>query len=96
MIKKLTSSFSIQFNRNNSKKLTAQEEYWLNRILRDHAWQIFVVTVLFLVLMIIAVVYDNKQGQTVKQVKEVNIININNVNTKSESWKIEVTVVPGR
>ena len=40
------------------RKLSAQEEYWLDRILRNHSTQIFVVIVLFFILILSSVVYS--------------------------------------
>lgn len=53
-------NFSASSNSNNRRqggnKLTPQDEYWLDRILRNHSTQIFIVVVLFISLIIAIVV----------------------------------------
>lgn len=73
-------NFSFNFNSNltiNGKKvlskklddnqdLTPQQEYWLNRILRDYAGMIFFVVVLFFALMFAVVLIANNTNQNTK------------------------------
>lgn len=57
-------NFNYSFSTSNrdknipKRKLSAQEEYWLDRILRNHSTQIFVVVVLFFALIISTIVYS--------------------------------------
>ena len=56
--------------------MTAQQEYWLNRILRDHSKQIFIVLVLFLLMNIVAVgamMYFGYTGENAKTEKNVGV-----------------------
>lgn len=90
----MSANFNVSWSAswNNKKKgegkrgLTAQEEYWLNRILRGHAKQIFVVIVLFLVLMIVAtwVAVKEDNSQTVRRNSGVNITTEVGKNIKTE------------
>lgn len=67
---------------NNKKKgeekrgLTAQEEYWLNRILRDHAKQIYVIVTLFLLIIAGAIVVAIKNGGQTSEGGSYSIIEI--------------------
>lgn len=80
------SNFSFQTktslnNQTRERGLTAQEEYWLNRILRDHGWQIFVVTVLMIIMIITAIVVSPKEENNRGGIEIKNggmTININN------------------
>lgn len=71
-------NFSFNFNSNlslNGKKvfsntvnenqdLTAQQEYWLNKILRDYGGKIFILTLLFIALMFAIVFAAFNANQT--------------------------------
>lgn len=64
-------NFNFSFSSNignkstNKRKLSAQEEYWLDRILRNHSTQIFVVIVLFFALILSSVIYSILNPTTV-------------------------------
>ena len=60
-------SFNISTNWGNEKtdkngRMSPQTEYWLNRILRDHGWQIFIVTVLTLVVTLTTIILAGTGG----------------------------------
>lgn len=58
------------------RQMTAQEEYWLNRILRDHSSQIFIIMALFLVMIIGTIIYAAISGNSGNLSKDINLINI--------------------
>lgn len=59
------------------RELTAQEEYWLNRILRDHSSQIFIIIALFLALLLTTVVYGIRAGNNPGKSTDFSLIQIN-------------------
>lgn len=78
-------SFSFNFNSNVSvngkqlfssksgskKKMSPQEEYWLNRILRDYSGKVFFIVILFFALMFAVVYFASNSPQNSKSV-EIN------------------------
>jgi hypothetical protein len=75
-------SFSSSFGnqnatKNQKRKLTAQDEYWLNRILRDHSGQIFILIFLLLAIIFGTIIYGilNPQNRTISG--EYSLIQIN-------------------
>ena len=72
--KAMLKSFSFNFNTNfsingknrffsqgsNAKDLTPQQEYWLNRILRDYSGKVYFLAILFFALMIAVVIVASK------------------------------------
>jgi len=57
-----SSSFSTRDKKKSKKRLTPQDEYWLDRILRDHSKQIFVIFTLFFISIIAAVIVAALNG----------------------------------
>jgi hypothetical protein len=60
----LSSNFSTSNKEKEKRRLSAQEEYWLDRILRNHSTQIFIVLVLLFVSIISLVVFSALYGNT--------------------------------
>lgn len=73
--------FSINSNFGNhgrhGNKLTAQQEYWLDRILRNHSTQIFIVVISFIILIASTVIYSIINPETTS-------------NNNSSTQKIEI------
>lgn len=68
-----------------SLSLSPSSEYWLNRILRDHGIQIFIVTVLFLLIILVSIAYDAFTHQGSSQLIRTTNINVTSTsNTNSE------------
>lgn len=57
-------SYTIGKKNKDKNKLSAQDEYWLDRILRNHSTQIFVIVVLFFALILASVIYAIANPET--------------------------------
>ena len=78
-------NFSFSFNSNFSvngkrvfsnsasekKDLTSQQEYWLNRFLRDYSGKVFIIILLFILLMFFVVIMaaSSTQGTNTRNVQ---------------------------
>jgi hypothetical protein len=68
---------SIFGNKNKTKKgLTPQEEYWLDRILRNHSKQIFVLLLLFFGIIIASVVFSIAYGDRLENEVDFSVVRI--------------------
>lgn len=88
-------SYSVNINSsfNNKKKdasslrgskLSPQQEYWLDRILRNHSGQIFFVITLFLLITlsaIIAAVFQENEGQSITETSSGQVIEMKSGNS---------------
>ena len=72
----ISSQFGTGKQKKEKKGLTPQEEYWLDRILRKHSGQIFIIAVLFLALMVGTVVVAVVRGKSVDGAIEYSVIKI--------------------
>ncbi len=71
----INSSFG---NKPKSKNgLTPQEEYWLDRILRNHSKKIFVILLLFFGLVIASVVFSVMYGGSMGSGGDFSVVRIN-------------------
>lgn len=71
----VNSSFGTK-KKSDKRGLTAQEEYWLNRILRDHSRQIFIISILFLVVIFASIVFSIFYGDRVGSSGDFSVIRI--------------------
>lgn len=78
----MNSNFSINISTNfnnkgqSKKKLTAQEEYWLDRILRNYADKILMMVILFLLVILGMVLFSVKFGTMDRNGIKVDLIEI--------------------
>jgi hypothetical protein len=49
---------------NDKQRLTAQQEYWMNRVMRDYGGKIYFIIVLFIVLFFATFIFASKSGNT--------------------------------
>lgn len=68
----INSSFGNSKPSKNRKGMTPQEEYWLNRFLRDYAGKLVLIFVLFLVFLF-GIIYLGTVNENVSTSKSVNI-----------------------
>ena len=81
MKKNFSFNFSSNINVNGTKvfsknvdenqKLTSQQEYWLNRFLRDYSGKVFIIILLFILLMFFVVIMaaSSTQGTNTRSVQ---------------------------
>jgi hypothetical protein len=66
-------NYTIGKKHKNKNKLSAQDEYWLDRILRNHSTQIFVIVVLFFTLILASVIYAIANPETSSSSNKIEI-----------------------